>query len=193
MVDYPSGAPRANVHAPDSMTATFSMTGPTGSGGNLVETGFDDSPETDTSSGGGKARTLVLNTGGVPANAVRLDFLTDAEWLMLSEVTEQQGRAATNVIVKATAILDTPPNFNGGASAGLLTDGVIGADNWLGGGYLGWQDAGYVPSDAGTDSGGPATATDIRPGRSISIPSRSTTMSIILPTLYAPTFAPRIR
>ena len=90
----------------------------------------------------------------MPANAVRLDFLTDAEWLMLSEVTIQ-GRAATNVIVRATAILDTPPNFNAGAGAGLLTDGTVGADNWLNGPwqYLGWQDAGYVPSDAGTDSG----------------------------------------
>src|SRR3954467_7474639 len=45
MVDYPSGTLRANVHAPDSMTATFSMTGPTGTfGGNLVQTAFDDSP-----------------------------------------------------------------------------------------------------------------------------------------------------
>jgi hypothetical protein len=137
------------------MTATFSTSGPNGSfGGDLVETGFDDSPDGDATGGGGKARTLTLNTGGVPANSVRLDLLTDGEWLMLSEVTFQ-GRAATNVVVKATAILDTPPNFNAGAGAGLLTDGIIGPDNWLNGTwrYLGWQDAGYVPSDAGTDSG----------------------------------------
>ena len=148
------------------MTATFSMTGPNGTfGGNLVETGFDDSPESDTSPGGGKARTLVLNTGGVPANAVRLDFLTDAEWLMLSEVTIQ-GRAATNVIVKATAILDTPPNFNAGAGAGLLTDGIIGPDNWLNGLAIpGLAGCGLCPLGRRERFRCTATATDIRPGR----------------------------
>src|SRR5205814_938114 len=140
---------RANVHAPDLMKASFSTSGPNGTfGPELIETGFDDSPDGDATGGGGQARTLVLNTGGVPASAVRLDFRTDAEWLMLSEVSFA-GRRATNVIVKATAILDTPPNYNAGAGAGLLTDGVIGGDNWLNGPgqYLGWQDAGYVPSD----------------------------------------------
>jgi hypothetical protein len=157
MVDFPPGTLRANVRAPDSMTATFSTSGPNGSfGGDLLETGFDDNADGDAAPGGGRARTLVLNTGGTPANAVRLDFLTDGEWLMLSEVTFE-GRAATNAVVKATAILDTPPNFNAAAGAGLLTDGIIGPDNWLNGTwrYLGWQDAGYIPTppDSGTDSG----------------------------------------
>src|SRR4051812_32198779 len=157
MVDYPPGTLRANVRAPDSMTASFSTSGPNGSfGGDIVSTGFDDSPDGDGASGGGKARTLILNTGGLPANAVRLDFLTDGEWLMLSEVTFE-GRATTNVALKATVILDTTPDFNAGAGGALLTDGIIGPDNWLNGPwqYLGWQDAGYVPSDGGVDSGGP--------------------------------------
>ncbi len=156
IVDYPSGTLRANLRAPDSMTAMFSSSGTNGSfGGMLVETGFDDTPEGDTAPGGGQARTVVLNTGGMPANAVRLDFRTDGEWLMLSEVTFQ-GRAATNVAVRATAILDTPAGFNAGAGAGLLTDQVIGGNNWLSPMlYLGWQDPGYVPTDGGADSGVP--------------------------------------
>jgi hypothetical protein len=155
IVDYPPGTLRANVRAPDSLTASFSLTGPGGSfGGNLVQTGFDDSPDGDATAGGGKARSLTLNAGGTPADALRLDFRTDGEWLMLSEVIIE-GRAATNVAIKATAILDTPPNFNAGGGAGLLTDGVIGGDDWLNVPafqYLGWQDAGYMMVDSGVDS-----------------------------------------
>ena len=139
------------------MSAAFSLSGPGGPfGGSLIETGFDDSPDGDATAGGGQVRgTLTLNAGGAPANAVRLDFRTDGEWLMLSEITFQ-GRAATNVAVRATAILDTPPNFNAGGGAGVLTDGVIGGDDWLNVPtfqYLGWQDAGYVVVDSGVDSG----------------------------------------
>ena len=158
VVDYPAGTLRANVRAADLVTAGFSMSGASGPfGRNVVETGFDDSPESDGTAGGGQARTLVLNTGGAPANAVRLDFRTDGEWLMLSEVTFQ-GRAATNVAVTATALLDTPPNFNAGAGGAVLTDGVIGGNDWLNVPafqYLGWQDAGYVVVDSGVDSGVP--------------------------------------
>ena len=156
IVDYPPGTLRANVRAADSMSAAFSLSGPGGPfGGSLIETGFDDSADGDATAGGGQARTLTLNAGGAPANAVRLDFRTDGEWLMLSEITFQ-GRAATNVAVRATAILDTPPNFNAGGGAGVLTDGVIGGDDWLNVPtfqYLGWQDAGYVVVDSGVDSG----------------------------------------
>ena len=157
IVDYPAGALRANLHAPDSMTATFSAAGPSGPfDRSIVTTAFDDSPEADTSGGGGQARSLTLNLGSAAANAVRLDLRTDAEWLFLSEVTFR-GRAITNVPVPipATAILDTPPNFNGEAGAGLLTDGVVGGNNWLSAPwrYMGWQDAGFAPPDGGTDSG----------------------------------------
>src|SRR5258705_12724937 len=45
MVDYPPGTLRANVRAPDSMTALFSTSGPNGSfGGGLVATRFYDRP-----------------------------------------------------------------------------------------------------------------------------------------------------
>jgi hypothetical protein len=155
IVDYPPGTLRANVRAPDSMTALFSLSGKDGPfSGGLTEASFDDSPDEDANPGGGRARTLILNAAGAPANAVRLDLRTDGEWLMLSEVTFQ-GRAATNVDVKATAILDTAPGFNAGAAAGLLTDGVIGGDDWLNVPtyqYFGWQDAGYVVVDSGVDS-----------------------------------------
>src|SRR3954469_21049234 len=55
--------------------------------------------------------------------------------------------------IAATAILNTPPGFNGGAGAGLLTDGIIGGNNWLSTPYMGWTDPGYVGTDGGTDSG----------------------------------------
>ena len=88
MVDYPGGSLHANVRAPDQVTAQFSASGPTGPfGGNIVETGFDDSPETDASGGGGQARSVTTDLGNTTANAMRLDFRTDGEWLFLSEVT----------------------------------------------------------------------------------------------------------
>jgi PEP-CTERM motif len=57
--------------------------------------------------------------------------------------------------INATASLDTPANFNAGGGPGVLTDGVIGGNDWLNVPvfqYLGWQDAGYVPVDSGSDS-----------------------------------------
>jgi len=53
--------------------------------------------------------------------------------------------------------LPLPPGFNAGAGAGLLADEVIGGNNWLAtpSQYLGWADAGYVPTDGGVDSGVP--------------------------------------
>jgi hypothetical protein len=156
IVDYPAGTLRANLRAPDSVTATFSASGTAGPfGGNLIETGFDDSPESDATAGGGQARSLTINLGSTPANAVRLDFRTDGEWLFLSQVTFR-GRAITNVVapIHATALLDTPPSFNAEAGAGLLTDEIIGANNWLNAPrqYLGWLDRGYVVVDSGVDS-----------------------------------------
>ena len=75
IVDYPPGSLRANLRAPDSMTALFSTSGTNGPfDGSLVESGFDDSPEGDTSSGGGQARTLILNVGSAPANARAAGF-----------------------------------------------------------------------------------------------------------------------
>src|SRR6185503_15483694 len=127
------------LRAPDSMTAMFSVSGPSGPfGGDLVETGFDDGPEANPGPGGGQARSLTMSLGGTSANAMRLDFRTDGEWLFLSEVTFQvlaemtnSPPPITNVLIHATAILDTPPGFNAGAGAGLLTDEVIGGNNWL--------------------------------------------------------------
>lgn len=55
-----------------------------------------------------------------------------------------------------TPILDTAPTFNAGGGPGVLTDGIIGGNDWLNVPvfqYLGWQDAGYVPVDAGVNSG----------------------------------------
>src|SRR6185436_4583582 len=99
-VDYPPGTLRANLRAPDSMTATFSASGTNGPfGGNIVETGFDDSPESDPTGGGGQARLLTLNLGLLSINAMRLDFRTDGEWLFLSEVS-------IRVLVEIT---NTPP------------------------------------------------------------------------------------
>jgi hypothetical protein len=164
-VDYPPGTLRANLRAPDSMTAMFSASGPGGPfGGNLIETGFDDGPEGNPNAGGGQARSLTLNLGLTSANAMRLDFRTDGEWLFLSEVTfrvlaeiTNAPPPITNEIIHATAILNTPPGFNAGAGAALLTDEIVGGNNWLSEPrqYLGWADAGYVPTDSGVDSGLP--------------------------------------
>jgi hypothetical protein len=159
IVDYPAGTLRANLRAPDSMTVAFSASGPSGPfDRNVVETGFDDSPEGDGNPGGGQARLVTVSLGGAAANAVRLDLRTDGEWLFLSEVIFR-GKAITNIVapIPATVILDTAPGFNDGAGAGLLTDEVIGGHNWLATPwqYQGWQDAGYVPTDGGTDSGVP--------------------------------------
>ena len=52
----------------------------------MLETEFDDRPDENAVSGGGRARSLTLNLGGVGANGVRMDFWTDAEWLFLGEV-----------------------------------------------------------------------------------------------------------
>jgi hypothetical protein len=159
IVDYPAGTLRANLRAPDSMAVTLSTTGPGGSfAGNLVAANFDDSPENNAATGVGQARSLTLELGGAPANAIRLDFRTDGEWLFLSEVVFR-GKAVTNVPTRiaATAILDTAPGWNPSAGAGLLTDGTIGGNNWISSGYLGWSDPGYIatPPDSGTDSGVP--------------------------------------
>src|SRR4030095_13273427 len=62
----------------------------------------------------------------------------------------------TNVVapIHATALLDTPPSFNAETGAGLLTDEIIGGNNWLSAPrqYLGWLDPGYVVVDSGVDS-----------------------------------------
>ena len=72
--------------------------------------------------------------------------------VLLSAYVSQGAPAAP---IHATAILNTPPGFNAGAGAGLLTDGTIGSDNWLTAPwqYMGWTDPGYAGTDAGTDSG----------------------------------------
>ena len=66
-------------------------------------------------------------------------------------------QVAPAALIPANAILDTPPGYNASAGAALLTDGVVGGNNWLGAPsqYLGWTDAGYVPTDGGVDSGLP--------------------------------------
>jgi hypothetical protein len=81
--------PTRNLRAPDSMTATFSVTG---AGGPFilpaVETAWNDSVDSNTTTPGvGSVRSLTTNLGGVLANAVRLDFRTDAEWLFMSEIS----------------------------------------------------------------------------------------------------------
>ncbi len=60
-----------------------------------------------------------------------------------------------NAQIGATAILNTTPDFNADAGAGLLTDGVIGGDDWLTTPwrYLGWKDANFVQGDGGFDTG----------------------------------------
>jgi hypothetical protein len=90
IVGYPDGAQRANVHAPDSMTATFSSSGTGGPFTSpIVETvGWNDAPAPVPNVGGaGQARVLTVPLGGTFADAVRFDFLTDGEWMLLSEVT----------------------------------------------------------------------------------------------------------
>ncbi|HWI56054.1 MAG TPA: hypothetical protein VNZ22_02420, partial [Bacillota bacterium] len=163
MVDYPGGTLRANVRAPDSLTVMFGLSGPNGAfGGNLAATGFNDGPESDAAAGGGEARSLTIDLGGTLANAMRLDFRTDGEWLMLSEVTfntlveATNPPPVTNILISATATLDTAPGWNAAAGPGLLTDGAIGGNEWIASGqYLGWSDARYAPVDGGTDAGLP--------------------------------------
>jgi PEP-CTERM motif len=66
--------------------------------------------------------------------------------------------ASADPITTATAILDTPPGYNAAGGPGILTDGVISGDDWLSpvpSQILAWQDANYVPVDAGFDTGIP--------------------------------------
>ncbi len=87
MVDYWPGTLQ-NFHAPDSVTAAFSTTGIGGPfGGSLLLTGFDNSEFNGAGTGVGEARFATFDLGGVTASAVQLDFLTDAEWIGLSEIT----------------------------------------------------------------------------------------------------------
>jgi hypothetical protein len=89
IVGYPNNTLRANVHAPDSMTATFSTAGVGGPfAAPIVESAlWNDAPAPVPNVGGaGEARSLTVPFAGTLANAVRLDFLSDAEWMLLSEV-----------------------------------------------------------------------------------------------------------
>ena len=88
-IDHVAGDDTRNLRAPDSMSATFSTTGVGGPFANaVVETGWDDGPDSNTTTPGvGEARSLTINLGGAVANAVELDFRTDAEWLFMSEIT----------------------------------------------------------------------------------------------------------
>jgi len=86
-VDHIAGDDTRNLRAPDSMTASFSAAGSGGPfAGSIAETGWDDSAETISTPGVGDARSLTTSLG-VVANAVRLDFLTNGEWLFISEIS----------------------------------------------------------------------------------------------------------
>src|SRR4051812_46971559 len=63
-------------------------------------------------------------------NLSRRHPLLFMRWLLVL-ISGYVCQGASPVPIAATAILDTPPNFNGGAGAGLLTDGVVGGNNWL--------------------------------------------------------------
>lgn len=88
-IDHRAGDDTANLRAPDSMSATFSPAGVGGPFANAVtQLAWDDSNTGDGADAGvGDSRSLTTNLGGVAANAVRLDFLTNAEWLFISEIT----------------------------------------------------------------------------------------------------------
>ena len=88
-IDHIAGDDTRNLRAPDVMTATFSEAGVGGPFANPVtELGWDDSNTGDGAAPGvGDARSLTTALGGVVANAVQLDFRTNAEWLFISEIT----------------------------------------------------------------------------------------------------------
>lgn len=86
-IDHIAGDDTRNLRAPDSLTATFSTTGVGGPFLNpIVQATWDDSSTGDgTAVGVGDARSVTTSLGAA-ANAVRLDFLTNAEWLFISEI-----------------------------------------------------------------------------------------------------------
>jgi hypothetical protein len=88
-IDHQAGDDTRNLRAPDAMTAAFSAAGVGGPFGSAVtEMGWDDSDAGDGAAAGvGDARSLTTSLGGVVANAVQLDFRTNAEWLFISEIT----------------------------------------------------------------------------------------------------------
>jgi hypothetical protein len=104
-IDHLAGDDTRNLRAPDSMTATFSATGVGGAFLNpVVQTGWDDSDAGDgTDVGVGDARSLTTSLGAV-ASAVRLDFLTNAEWLFFSEITFD-GRAVPEPATLGSLVL----------------------------------------------------------------------------------------
>jgi hypothetical protein len=88
-IDHVAGDDTRNLRAPDSMTATFSSAGAAGPfGGGVIQSSWDDSDADDGPAAGiGDARSLTTALGGVSANAVSLDFLTNGEWLFISEIS----------------------------------------------------------------------------------------------------------
>jgi hypothetical protein len=88
-IDHVGGDDTRNLRAPDVMTATFSSSGAAGPFGSPVtELNWDDSDAGDGPAPGiGDARLSTINLGGAVANAIRLDFLTNAEWLFISEIS----------------------------------------------------------------------------------------------------------
>jgi hypothetical protein len=88
-IDHVAGDDTRNLRAPDVMTATFSNSGVLGPFGNpRTQSVWDDSDAGDgTAAGVGDARSVTTNLSGVAANAVRLDFMTNAEWLFISEIS----------------------------------------------------------------------------------------------------------
>src|SRR3954466_13749781 len=85
------------------------------------------------SNGFGKVWTELRSVPGKPKFSHRAKGTMNLKNLLLSLalISGYVCQGASPVPIAATAILDTPPNFNGGAGAGLLTDGVVGGNNWL--------------------------------------------------------------
>lgn len=87
IVDQIAGDDTRNLRAPDSMAASFSVSGAAGPFlGSVVETGWDDTDDMAPAPGVGAARSLTTNLG-MAASAVQLDFLTNGEWMFISEIS----------------------------------------------------------------------------------------------------------
>jgi hypothetical protein len=75
----------AKISAPDYAVVSFSLDG-SEFGSEIVDFGFDNSPDGFPTVGEGAIRTLTIPLGGIAADRVRLDFFNDYEWTAIGEV-----------------------------------------------------------------------------------------------------------
>lgn len=145
----------AKIHAPDSVTVSFSNGG-SPFGGNIVSTGFDNSLDNLPTSGDGAIRILTIPLGGVVADSLRLDFLNDFEWTALGEINvvgAPEPPLTFGYVYGDAGHLPPAGGVLGDPSLTKLTDGIADGINWINSPqWVGIQDPAFIPGDLSGDT-----------------------------------------